>query len=178
MTAAAVPVPVLPGPGGVPVTDFADAMARLATGLAVVTARRADGKPCGLLVSSLCSWSVRPPSVLIAIDRAARSYPVLTDGDWFGVHLLGAGQDQLVDRFARRFDRKFDGVEWAWEGPVPRLAGSTVFLLCATSAVLAHGDHAAVIGEIRRTETRPGPPLVVYQRRRDWVIRPPALPTR
>lgn len=153
--------------------EFAEAMSRLVSGLAVVTARRPDGEPCGLLVSSLCSYSAKPPSVLTAIDQAARSYPALVTSERFGVHLLDDGQAGVAGVFAGRAERKFDGLDWGWDCAVPRLWKAPVFLLCATATVLHHGDHAAVIGTVVRCQSRPGQPLVYYRRRRDWEIRLP-----
>jgi flavin reductase ActVB len=154
---------------------FIDVMARLTAGVTVVTARRSDGGPCGLLVSSLCSYSVAPPSVLFAIDQSARSYPALCAAREFGVHLLVAAQTELAGVFAGRGRRKFDQVGWDWDGAVPRLDGVADYLRCRTSAVIVHGDHAVVIGEVNRCESRTEPtePLVYYGRRLGWRLTPP-----
>lgn len=153
---------------------FTDVMARLTAGVAVVTARRSDGEPCGLLVSSLCSYSVAPPSVLVAIDQTARSYPALCAAREFGVHMLVAAQAELADVFASRERRKFDRVDWTWDGAVPRLAGPGDYLRCRASAVVVHGDHAVVIGEVDRCESHAEPmePLVYYRRRLGWRLTP------
>ncbi len=150
---------------------FLDAMSQLVTRLAVVTARRDDGEPVGLLVSSLCSFSVRPPSVLVAIDEASRSCPVLAGCSHFGVHLLGAEQGPVADLFAAPGADRFGGQDWRWDGEVPRLAGTPVFLLCVPARVLAHGDHLILIGDVVRVEATPGTPLVHHRRRRTWELR-------
>lgn len=156
----------------VPADVFAAAMAELVCRPAVVTARRPDGTPCGLLVSSLCSYSLRPPSVLVAIDRAGRSHGVLAGCGRFGVHLLGAGQAALARSFAAGGVDRFAGPLWRWEGAVPRLTEAPVFLDCAPTAALDHGDHTVLIGEVTRVEARPGAPLVHHRRGLDWQLRP------
>lgn len=153
-----------------PVEVFADAMARLVSGVAVVTSRHVGGGPCGLLVSSICSYSASPPSVLIAIGRERASYPALVEGEEFGVHVLGAEQREIAKVFAGRRDDKFTGLAWSWEDQVPRIAAVPVFLACARRAVLHHGDHSIVIGDVTRVHAQPGEPLVYYRRRLDWRL--------
>jgi flavin reductase (DIM6/NTAB) family NADH-FMN oxidoreductase RutF len=47
---------------------FRDALGHFATGVAVVTARGADGTPLGLTVNSFASVSLDPPLVLWSLD--------------------------------------------------------------------------------------------------------------
>ncbi|MFJ8582542.1 flavin reductase family protein [Micromonospora sp. NPDC093277] len=152
---------------------FTEAMARLASGVAVVTARQPGGAPCGLLVSSICSYSVRPPSVLVSIGRESRSYRSLLGQAEFGVHLLGSGDGPIARLFASRSDDKFAGLHWAWDGSVPRLDATPVYLRCVRRRVFEHGDHAIVIGEVADGEISHGEPLVYYRRALDWRLEPP-----
>ncbi|WP_147255700.1 flavin reductase family protein [Streptomyces sp. PT12] len=149
---------------------FTEAMSRLASGVAVVSTRRDDGAPCGLLVSSLCSYSARPPSVLVSIARDARSCQVLADGAEFGVHLLGRGDEALAAVFAGRGEDKFAEAAWSWDGPVPRIAGTCAYLRCAPSAAFGHGDHVVVIGEVVRCDLGGDDPLVYYRRSLGWRL--------
>ena len=41
---------------------FRDAMAGLCSGVAVLTTRRADASPCGLVATSVSAFSATPPS--------------------------------------------------------------------------------------------------------------------
>src|SRR3954453_14253041 len=43
---------------------FREAMAGLCSGVAVITARRPEGDPCGLVATSVSSFSARPPAGL------------------------------------------------------------------------------------------------------------------
>jgi flavin reductase (DIM6/NTAB) family NADH-FMN oxidoreductase RutF len=149
---------------------FTEAMARLVSGVAVVTVRRPDGTPGGLLVSSVCSYSVRPPSLLMSIGRESRSYRALLDAAEFGVHLLGAADCQVARVFAGRSDDKFAGLAWSWEETVPRLHATPVYLRCLRRRVFEHGDHAVVIGEVARGGLADGEPLVYYRRTLGWRL--------
>ncbi|MFY1636212.1 flavin reductase family protein [Solwaraspora sp. WMMB335] len=153
---------------------FTEAMARLVSGVAVISSRQPDGAPCGLLVSSLCSYSLRPPSVLISVAREARSYPAVTGHVGFGVHLLGATDLSTARTFAARGDDKFAGLDWVWDDEVPRLRHVPVYLRCRRSRVFEHGDHAIVIGEVTHGQVFPGDPLVYHRRGLHSTIGPTA----
>ncbi|MGI5498844.1 flavin reductase family protein [Lentzea sp. CA-135723] len=156
---------------GLPVATFTDAMSRLVSGLAVVTTRQGNGRPCGLLVSSICSYSVDPPSVLVVVDHASRCCEPLTLSAEFGVHVLGSAQERTARTFASRGADKFADVVWAWDGSVPRLCAAPIYLRCTTSAVMDHGDHTVLIGEVTRAEVQEAEPLVFYRRLFDWGLR-------
>ena len=51
--------------------DYRTALGRFATGVAVVTARAADGRRAGLTVNSFASLSLEPPLVLWCLAREA-----------------------------------------------------------------------------------------------------------
>ena len=52
--------------GDTPVHElFTESMTVLASGVAVITARRPDGAPCGIAATSLSSYSAHPPSLLV-----------------------------------------------------------------------------------------------------------------
>lgn len=154
---------------GLPVATFTDAMSRLVSGLAVVTTRQ-DDRPCGLLVSSICSYSVDPPSVLVVVGHTSRCHEPLTRSAEFGVHVLGNAQEHTARTFASRGADKFAGIAWEWDGSVPRLCSAPIYLRCATTAVFGHGDHTVLIGEVMRTEVEDAEPLVFYRRLFDWRI--------
>lgn len=156
---------------GVPVATFTDAMSRLVSGLAVVTTRQATGQPCGLLVSSICSYSVNPPSVLLVVDHASRCRDPLTHCAEFGVHVLGRGEERTARTFASRGADKFADIAWEWDGAVPRLSAAPIYLRCTTTVVFDHGDHTVLIGEVARTAITEAEPLICYQRQFDWRLK-------
>lgn len=165
------------GPTG-PAAAFTEAMARLASAVAVVTARQSDGTPCGLLVSSVCSYSMAPPSVLFTVTEGSRSHRALTGCTGFGVHLLSGANTRLAELFASRGTDKFAHTRWSWDGTVPRLPEAGGYLRCAPTAVFQHGDHAVVIGEVEHCRVEAVEPLVYFRRRLGWRLTPddgPAL---
>jgi flavin reductase (DIM6/NTAB) family NADH-FMN oxidoreductase RutF len=152
-------------------TVFRDAMASLASGVAVLTARRDDGGACGLVATSLAAYSAEPPSVLISIGHTSRCHEALADGREFGVHLLAADQEPLAHVFADpRTEDKFVGVDWGWDGAVPQIAGPLVYLRCRRSARFDLYDHTILIGDVQSGSRGGGKPLVYLERHMGWRL--------
>jgi flavin reductase (DIM6/NTAB) family NADH-FMN oxidoreductase RutF len=164
-------VPDVTGPATV-AELFRDAMAGLCAGVAVLTARREDARPCGLVATSLSAFSAAPPSVLTSIGHASRCHHALAECDHFGVHVLSAGQERLAHVFASLAEDKFDGIDWSWDHDVPEVAGALAYLRCRRSALFALYDHSILIGDVIGGRREPGDPLVYLDRRMDWRLEP------
>ena len=152
---------------------FRDAMSALASGVAIVTARRADGSPAGLLATSVAAYSAAPPSIMVSVAHASRSHTVLVEhAEVFGVHLLARGQEEAARVFAGRSDDKYAELDWEWDREVPRLAGVVSYLRCVRSAVFDHYDHSVLIGDVLDGRHAGGEPLLWVRRRMDWRLSP------
>jgi flavin reductase (DIM6/NTAB) family NADH-FMN oxidoreductase RutF len=153
---------------------FREAMAGLCSGVAVITARRPDGDPCGLVATSVSSFSARPPSVLVSVDHSSRCHHALVDGHTFGVHVLAAGQEPLARVFAARGDEKFAGVDWSWDDEVARIDGCLAYLRCRRSALFELYDHSLLVGDVTSGSITEGAePLVYMWRRMGWGLTRP-----
>ncbi len=156
-----------------PLHLFREAMARLCSGVAVVTARRPDGHPCGLVATSVSSFSAEPASVLASVSHTSRCHDALAEGAEFGVHLLSAEQEDLAHTFAGLGDDKFAGVAWDWDGElVPRLAGGLAYLRCRRAALFELYDHSLLVGDVIGGYVSDGEPLVYMQRSIGWSLTP------
>jgi flavin reductase ActVB len=151
---------------------FEEAMASLASGVAVVTARKPDGSPCGLAATSVTSYSADPPSLLVSIDHRSRCHNALAICERFGVHILHSGEEHVARAFAARTDDKFAGLDWRWDGDVPELAGALAYLRCRRSATFEHHDHTIVVGDIEGGRLEQAEPLLYARRRMDWLLHP------
>ena len=151
---------------------FVEAMTSLASGVAVVTTRKPNGDPCGLAVTAVSSYSAHPPSLLVSIAHVSRCHDALVGGQHFGVHILRAEEVALARRFAdREAEDKFGGLDWAWDGEVPELAGTLAYLRCRRAASFTRYDHTVVIGDLERGRLEAGEPLLYARRRMDWLLR-------
>jgi flavin reductase (DIM6/NTAB) family NADH-FMN oxidoreductase RutF len=147
-------------------------MASLASGVAVVTARRTDGRPCGLTATSVASYSAHPPSVMVSVAHESRCHAALASCERFGVHILRADELELARVFAGKGDDKFAGVEWGWDGDVPELSGTLAYLRCRRAVTFEHYDHTVLIGDIEGGRLEDGEPLLYARRRMDWALGP------
>ena len=152
---------------------FRETMAALVSGVAVVTARRDDGGPCGLVATSVSSFSASPPSVLASIGHQSRCHKALIECRHFGVHLLGSDQTELARLFASLAEDKFTGLDWRWDDDVPAVGGVLAYLRCRRSALFELYDHSILIGDVTGGERAEGEPLVYMNRRMDWGLIPP-----
>ena len=154
-------------------TLFREALAHLASGVAVVTARRPDGAPCGIAATSLTSYSAHPPSLLVSVWHGSRCHDALASSDHFGVHLLRSDELALAHRFAdRTLEDKFDGLDWSWDEDVPELGGSLAYLRLRRSENFVKYDHTLLIGDLVGGRLEEGEPLVYARRRMDWLMQP------
>jgi flavin reductase (DIM6/NTAB) family NADH-FMN oxidoreductase RutF len=153
-------------------TLFREAMATLCSGVAVVTGTTPAGDPCGLVATSVSSFSADPPSVLTSVAHASRCHQALTEGDGFGVHVLGAHQQAIAHVFAGLGDDKFAGLGWRYEDGIPRLEGTLAFVRCRRSAVFELYDHTLLVGDVLGGSIEPGDPLVYMSRSMAWRLEP------
>jgi flavin reductase (DIM6/NTAB) family NADH-FMN oxidoreductase RutF len=149
---------------------FREAMAGLASGVAVITARRPDGLPCGLVATSVSSFSAAPPSALVSVAHSSRCHSALAEGDSFGVHILAADQQPIAHVFAGLGDDKFAGLEWDWDDGVPRIAGPVSYLRCRRSALFELYDHSLLVGDVTSGAVHGGEPLVYMARKMGWRL--------
>jgi flavin reductase ActVB len=152
---------------------FREAMTQLASGVAVITARRRDGIPCGIAATSITSYSAHPPSLLVSVWHESRCHDALADCRRFGLHLLRSDEVDLAHRFADRESQdKFAGLEWRWDGDVPELTGTLAYLRCRRAENFVRYDHTILIGDLEAGRIEPGEPLVYARRRMDWLMQP------
>jgi len=83
-------------------TIFRGAMRHLAGGVSVITPGGSDIS--GMTVTSVSSLSVEPPSLIVSVNRAASSWPLLKRYGHFGVNILTADQIDIAERFTGRAD--------------------------------------------------------------------------
>jgi flavin reductase len=149
---------------------FRDAMSRLGAAVHVITTDGPSGKT-GFTATAVCSVSDAPPTLLICLNRAATSMPILRGNGVFCVNTLRAGDEIVADTFAGRTkvarEARFDtGHQWA-----PLATGSPVLMsaviacdcrVIEVKAVASHDIYFGVVEAIHQGE--PGPALVYHDR--------------
>lgn len=142
---------------------FKLAMSHFASGVTVVTTEH-GGVPYGMTVASFASLSLRPPLVLICIERSVKSHDAIAAAGHFGVSILGEEQSAISGRFASKSDDKFTGISLR-RGTLgaPLIEGAICMIECRITNQFPGGDHSIFVGEAVGAVTAEGKPLVYYR---------------
>jgi len=135
------------------------------TGVCVITAMQAGGKPVGMAVGSFTSVSLDPPLVAFFPDRSSTSWPKIEAAGHFCVNILAAHQEPLCRAFASKAEDKFGGIAHRFsERGIPILDDVVAWIDCDLHAVHEAGDHFIVLGEVRALDVeQPHKPLLFFQ---------------
>lgn len=144
---------------------FRDAMAAVASPVAVVTAMD-DGHPHGTTVSAFTSLSLTPPMVLVSLDNRSRLLALVRRTGRFGINVLSAHQTELATAFARSGPDRFDGMPWSTSQGLPRLPGSASWIAAEVQEYVTAGDHTVLLAHVTSAEAATGGPrpLTYHQR--------------
>jgi 3-hydroxy-9,10-secoandrosta-1,3,5(10)-triene-9,17-dione monooxygenase reductase component len=135
------------------------------TGVCVITATQADGKPVGMAVGSFSSVSLDPPLVAFFPDRSSTSWPKIEAAGRFCVNILAEHQERLCQAFASKAEDKFAGISHRLSARgAPILDDVVAWIDCDLHAVHEAGDHFIVLGEVHALDVeRPHKPLLFFQ---------------
>jgi flavin reductase (DIM6/NTAB) family NADH-FMN oxidoreductase RutF len=129
--------------------DFRNALGTYATGVTIITAAGADGKPYGLTCNSFTSVSLNPPLVLWSLGMFSQALNAFQNASHFTVNVLGASQQALSTKFAKSGEDKFAGVEWIpGLGKAPVIAGCVANFQCRAANRYYGGDHVIFLGAV------------------------------
>ncbi|TDE14037.1 flavin reductase family protein [Jiangella asiatica] len=130
-------------------------MARLASGVALLTVLDPVGRDCGLTVTAVSSLSLEPPLVLVCVMKDRFMHDTLFVADGWSMTFLAADQLELAHYGAR--DRhpgaRDDFARWpgrrAGHGELI-FTGGVAAVECVPNELVDAGDHTIVIGRVVR----------------------------
>jgi flavin reductase (DIM6/NTAB) family NADH-FMN oxidoreductase RutF len=129
--------------------DFRNALGTYATGVTIITAAAADGKPYGLTCNSFASVSLNPPLVLWSLVIFSQGMSIFQNASHFAVNVLGASQRALATKFATPSVDRFAGVAWTpGLGNAPVLADNVANFQCRAVNRYYGGDHVIFLGAV------------------------------
>lgn len=142
--------------------SFRSAMARFATGVAVLTASH-DGHRFGMTINSLTSVSLDPCQILVCVNRGSATGHAIKASGAFAVSLLSREQQDVARSFVGRDAARFDTTA-ATTGTagLPLIDGALATLSCRVADIVTSGDHDIVIGNVFECWQRKGAPLVFF----------------
>ena len=146
--------------------EFRRACGRFATGVTIASVLDANGAPHGLTVNSFSSVSLDPPLILICLGHAVTCIDAFRESRHFGINVLAESQRELSDRFARKGQDRFEGIEWyRGESGVPLIPGVLAALELRVQQRITSGDHDIFVGEMIHARCTEGEPLIYYASR-------------
>lgn len=144
-----------------------NAMRRTAAGVTILATDGPAGRE-GVTISTLCSLSLEPPSVIACVHKDSRAIGPLLDNGVFSANILGQGQSEVAEAFAGMLpqykENRFSAGHWYVDNDVPRLANSVASFACRLVDRHAFGTHLILIGEIIAVTETPGEPLLYADR--------------
>jgi flavin reductase (DIM6/NTAB) family NADH-FMN oxidoreductase RutF len=145
--------------------EFRNALGQFPTGVAIVTARKADGRRIGVTVNSFTSVSLNPPLISFNLAKSLGSMADWLAIDAFAINLRGEGQHEISNSFARANTDKwactscFDGLTAS-----PILIPNLAAFECEKFACHEAGDHIIVLGKVLRFEVDAQAEPLVFHR--------------
>jgi flavin reductase (DIM6/NTAB) family NADH-FMN oxidoreductase RutF len=161
---------------GDPAVAFRRTLGMFATGVTVLTTRAGE-QVHGMTANAFTSVSLRPPLVLVSIDRRARMCDLLHEGSHFGVNVLEARQSALSDRFAGRV-RADDAPEpsFAVVRDTPLIEGALAHFVARVVRSYWGGDHSLFLGNVEYAHYGEGEPLLFHGGRYERMVREQGVP--
>ena len=159
---------------GDPGIAFRRTLGMFATGVTVL-ATRVGEQIHGMTANAFMSVSLRPPLVLISIDRRAKMGALLHEGTRFGVSVLEAKQTGLSDRFAGRIADELPEAAFEIVHETPLVDGALAHLVARVVRSYWGGDHSLFLGQVEFARYGEGRPLLFHGGRYERLIEDPRV---
>jgi flavin reductase (DIM6/NTAB) family NADH-FMN oxidoreductase RutF len=159
---------------GDPALAFRKTLGMFATGVTVLTARVGE-QVHGMTANAFMSVSLRPPLVLISIDRRAKMGALMHEGTRFGVSVLEARQTGLSDRFAGRVADDLPEATFELVHETPLVEGALAHLVARVVRSYWGGDHSLFLGQVEFARYGEGRPLLFHGGRYERLIEDPQV---
>jgi flavin reductase (DIM6/NTAB) family NADH-FMN oxidoreductase RutF len=140
------------------VAAFKTAMRHLAGAVAVITTGAGDERT-GFTATSVSSFSMEPPTLIVCLNRTSSSWPIVQEHGGFCVNLLAHDQSHIADRFAGRGGAKgtgrYEGATWQQQpSGALGLTGALVTIDCTLDEAIERHSHAILLGRVNAVTAR------------------------
>jgi flavin reductase (DIM6/NTAB) family NADH-FMN oxidoreductase RutF len=149
------------GMGDDPAIALRRTLGMFTTGVTVITTRAGE-QVHGMTANAFMSASLRPPLVLISVDRRAKMCGLLHQGSRYGVSVLAEHQTDLSDRFAGRVDEGHPEPVFELVRETPLVDGALAHFVARVDRSYYAGDHSLFLGHVEFARYREGAPLLFH----------------
>ncbi len=133
--------------------DVNEALSHISHPIVVVTARRGE-ETNGMTAAWASQISIEPPIMCVSISPERYTWEMLEGAGYFGVSILGQGQERIAEIFGTVSGREGDKFSMLGIDPfnaaegIPLIPGSLAAFVCKKLDAFKQGDHFAVFGEV------------------------------
>ncbi|MDG6881499.1 4-hydroxyphenylacetate 3-monooxygenase reductase component [Phocoenobacter uteri] len=146
--------------------EFRNAMAHLPAAVSIVTTNGKAGKT-GLTISSLCSVSDSPATVLFCINKSSGTHDLFKQNGKACVNILAPEQEELAKHFANMLDstieQRFEWDIWT-ENAQPELKDAVSTLTGDIIDSYEIGTHTIFLLQLTDIQTRESNVLTYFNR--------------
>src|SRR5262249_13859014 len=135
-------------------------------GSVAVIATETDGGLHGFTATAVCSVCADPSSVLIAVNKSARTHPHIDRRGIFAINILADDQKDIAQHFAGKGEDQFSSVKYRLSTRgVPLIEGAVAFLECEIQDRISIGTHTVFIAHVIGTGVEDRAPLIYHDAR-------------
>ncbi|WP_194916639.1 flavin reductase family protein [Catenulispora rubra] len=149
--------------------DIRRLMAGFPTGVSIVTATDADGVQRGMTCTSLCSVTLRPPTLLVCLRRDSPTRQAVCAVRGLTVNLLHDRARSVAEMFGAAVPDRFERVPWTQSergGGAHLIDAAHTIADCAVAQAQDVGDHTVVMAEVVALHHMREPVPLLYGMRR------------
>ena len=145
--------------------SFRALMSGWITGIALVTTKdEKTGRNIGIVCNSLTSVSLEPLLISWCVDKKTKSFPDWENAKEWNVHILAAGQEDLVHRCTAPVADRFAGLDISFtDSGIPILPNVETYFTCKTFSKHEAGDHVILVGEVTDYQDSIAQPLTFFR---------------
>jgi flavin reductase (DIM6/NTAB) family NADH-FMN oxidoreductase RutF len=98
------------------------------------------------------------------VDKKTKSFPDWENAKEWNVHILAAGQEDLVHRFTAPVADRFAGLDISFtDSGIPILPNVETYFTCKTFSKHEAGDHVILVGEVIDYQDSIAQPLTFFR---------------
>lgn len=118
-----------------------------------------------MTASSFASVSLKPPLVLVNLERKSQTLALVHDVGSFAVNVLANHQKEIARAFAFSGEKPFGSLNYKiGTSGHPLLDGAIAWMECGVIGMFDGGDHEVVLGEVMACGSTDGIPLIYWNR--------------
>lgn len=146
--------------------EFKKALQYWASGVTVVTTKSPSFGLQGMTASSFSSVSMKPPQVLVCVNKNVSIADGISQSGIFSINILNSEQPAVSNLFANpdSYDDRFSSTPYELgKTGAPLLTESLVSIECSVVELVSAASHWIIIGAVENTVFRSGEPLLYYK---------------